>query len=207
MYSEKGYDYLDGGAGFDTYLVSHHDVINDADLSGLIMFNNKSLSGTKTQMNGNDTAYEDANFVYILNRLSMTVIEKTTLEYITIGNFNFDISGLGINFEKDNEKNVEIYVGDATVTEGGSLAFTVGINTTLENDLTINLDAYFNGSADASDITMPQATAIIKAGSSSVDITVNTVDDEIVEETENFIFAVTGQKYTPSENESEDRSF
>lgn len=45
LYSEKTYDYLAGGSGFDTYLVSHQDVINDADYSGLIMFNNKSLSG------------------------------------------------------------------------------------------------------------------------------------------------------------------
>lgn len=45
LYSEKTYDYLVGGSGFDTYLVSHQDVINDADYSGLIMFNNKSLSG------------------------------------------------------------------------------------------------------------------------------------------------------------------
>ena len=82
LYSEKTYDYLAGGSGFDTYLVSHQDVINDADYSGLIMFNNKSLSGTKTQVEGSDTLYEDANFLYALNGSNMTVIEKTTQEYI-----------------------------------------------------------------------------------------------------------------------------
>ncbi|PHQ64674.1 MAG: hypothetical protein COB99_08360, partial [Sulfurimonas sp.] len=63
LYSEKTYDYLAGGTGFDTYLVSHQDVINDADSSGLIMFNDKSLSGKKTKVEGSDTLYEDANFL------------------------------------------------------------------------------------------------------------------------------------------------
>ncbi len=64
LYSEKEYDYLLGGTGFDTYYVSHQDVINDADGLGLIMFNDKPLSGTKTKID--EYSYEDDNFTYTL---------------------------------------------------------------------------------------------------------------------------------------------
>jgi Ca2+-binding RTX toxin-like protein len=207
LYSDKVSDYLAGGVGHDIYYVSHQDIINDADSTGFIMFNDKSLSGTKTKVEDSDTLYEDDYFLYALDGSNMVVVEKTTQEYITIENFNFGMSGMGMEFDDGTEdptkKDVEIYVGDATVTEGGTLEFTVGINNTLDNDLTINIGAYFNDSADSNDIKMPQATAIIKAGSTSVDISVDTIDDTTPEPTENFIFAVTGQTYTPSENESE----
>jgi Ca2+-binding RTX toxin-like protein len=77
LYSEKGYNYLLGGSGFDTYYVSNADVINDADSSGLIMFNDKSLSGKKTKVEGSDDRYEDDNFVYALKYdLDVNELEK-----------------------------------------------------------------------------------------------------------------------------------
>lgn len=89
MYSEKTYDYLVGGSGYDTYYVSHQDIINDADLNGFIMFNGKTTNGTKTKVEDSDTLYEDASFFYAQNGSNMLVIEKATDEYITIeNNFN-----------------------------------------------------------------------------------------------------------------------
>ena len=89
LYSEKTYDYLVGGSGYDTYYVSHQDIINDADLNGFIMFNGKTTNGTKTKVEGSDALYEDANFLYAQDGSNMIVIEKATDEYITIeNNFN-----------------------------------------------------------------------------------------------------------------------
>ncbi|MGE3612537.1 MAG: calcium-binding protein [Sulfurimonas sp.] len=67
LYADKELDYLAGGVGHDIYYVSHQDIINDADSTGFIMFNDKSLSGTKTKVDEN--TYEDANFTYTLNGL------------------------------------------------------------------------------------------------------------------------------------------
>jgi len=73
LYSEKESDYLLGGSGFDTYYVSNSDTINDADYSGLIMFNDKSLGGKKRKVEGSDNLYEDDYFVYALNGDDMVV--------------------------------------------------------------------------------------------------------------------------------------
>src|SRR3990167_1325392 len=57
LYADKELDYLAGGVGHDIYYVSHQDLINDADSTGFIMFNDKSLSGTKTKVDEN--TYEE----------------------------------------------------------------------------------------------------------------------------------------------------
>lgn len=44
LYADKVSDYLAGGVGHDIYYVSHQDIINDADSTGFIMFNNKSIN-------------------------------------------------------------------------------------------------------------------------------------------------------------------
>ncbi len=202
LYSEKEFDYLSGGTGFDTYLVSHRDVINDVDLNGLIMFNNKSLSGKKTKVDEN--TYEDDNFTYTLSGSNMIVVDKNLGEYITIENFNFNSNGLGISFDGDNDKkDVEIYVGDATVTEGGTLEFTVGIDNTLDKDLILNVESYFTGSAGADDLSSPiSGTITIKAGDPSGTFSIDTVDDTTPEPTENFTFAVTGYEYLGDDTNS-----
>ncbi|WP_457593214.1 hypothetical protein [Hydrogenimonas sp.] len=56
FYLEKVADHLNGGSGFDTYLVSHQDVINDADGDRMVMFNDKKLGGKKTKLD--ETTYE-----------------------------------------------------------------------------------------------------------------------------------------------------
>ena len=94
LYGEKESDYLLGGSGYDLYYVSNTDVINDADYSGLIMFNDKSLGGKKRKVEGSDNLYEDDYFVYALNGNDMVIVEKATQEYITIENFNFQINNI-----------------------------------------------------------------------------------------------------------------
>ncbi|OHD92930.1 MAG: hypothetical protein A2W83_00965 [Sulfuricurvum sp. RIFCSPLOWO2_12_43_5] len=44
LYADKELDYLAGGVGHDIYYVSHQDIINDADSTGFIMFNNKTIN-------------------------------------------------------------------------------------------------------------------------------------------------------------------
>ncbi|WP_310442559.1 Ig-like domain-containing protein [Sulfurimonas sp.] len=197
LYADKELDYLAGGVGHDIYYVSHQDIINDADSTGFIMFNDKSLSGTKTKVDEN--TYEDANFTYTLNGPNMIVVDKNLGEYITIENMNFNnASGMGMEFDDGsetdpNKKDIEIYVGDATVTEGGTLEFTIGIDNTLDEDLVVNVSTYFNGSANSSDLSgTTNGTITIKAGTTYGTFEIATLDDTIVEPTENFIFAVTG---------------
>ena len=96
LYSEKESDYLLGGTGFDTYYVSNSDTINDADSNGLIMFNDKSLSGKKRKVDDSGTTYEDNYFVYALNGNDMVVVEKATQEYITIENFDFKVNNIDV---------------------------------------------------------------------------------------------------------------
>lgn len=67
LYTDKASDYLAGGVGHDIYYVSHQDIINDADSTGFIMFNDKSLNGKKTKID--EYTYEDANFTYTLDGL------------------------------------------------------------------------------------------------------------------------------------------
>ena len=81
LYGEKEHDYLLGGSGYDVYYVSNTDVINDADYAGLIMFNDKSLSGKKRKVDDTGTTYEDDYFVYALNGNDMVVVEKATIDF------------------------------------------------------------------------------------------------------------------------------
>ncbi len=197
LYADKELDYLAGGVGHDIYYVSHQDIINDADSTGFIMFNDKSLSGTKTKVD--EYTYEDANFTYTLNGPNMIVVDKNLGEYITIENMNFNnASGMGMEFDDGsetdpNKKDIEIYVGDASVTEGGTLEFTIGIDNTLDEDLVVNVSSYWSGSANSSDLSgTTNGTITIKAGTTYGTFEIATLDDTIVEPTENFIFAVTG---------------
>ena len=207
LYSEKEHDYLLGGSGFDTYYVSNSDTINDADYSGLIMFNEKSLGGKKTKVEGSDNLYEDDYFVYALNGNDMVVVEKTTQEYITIENFDFNSKGFGIDFSESdpNKQDIELKVSDATTTEGGELVFDVSINHALKYDLTVDVASYFNGSADEDDLKNPiSAEVTIPAGAVSAEFTISTVDDTIEEPTEKFIFAATGYKYAGENKQDND---
>ena len=207
LYSEKEHDYLLGGTGFDTYYVSNSDTINDADSNGLIMFNDKSLSGKKRKVEGSDDLYEDDYFVYALNGNDMVVVEKTTQEYITIENFNFNSKGFGIDFsESDPDKqDIELRVGDATTTEGGDLVFNVSINHALKYDLTVDVASYFNSTASTEDVTGElSGTVTITAGETSANFTISTVDDTEEEPTEKFLFAATGYKYAGENKQDND---
>jgi|GEM_PF-1160414 len=183
LYTEKESDYLLGGTGFDTYFVSHQDVINDADSDGLIMFNDKSLNGKKTKID--EYTYEDENFTYTLDGNNLLVVDKNLVEYITIEYFQNGAMSIELNNEEEQDdptkKDVEIYVGNATVTEGGTLEFTVGIDNTLENDLTLSVGSYFNGSADSNDLlSTTSGTITIKAGTTSGAFAIDTVDDTLI---------------------------
>lgn len=112
LYTEKEKDYLIGGAGYDTYLVSDKDVINDSDGSGLIMFNEESLSGKKTKID--EYSYKDKKFIYEKDGLDLKVTEKLTGEAITIENFENGALGIYLDLASD----ITINISDPTVSEG-----------------------------------------------------------------------------------------
>ena len=195
LYADKELDYLAGGVGHDIYYVSHQDIINDADSTGFIMFNNKTINGKKTKVD--EYTYEDANFTYTLDGNNLIVVDKNLGEYITIENFQNSAMGIKLDIDANDEdptkKDIEIYVGDATVTESGTLEFTIGIDNTLDKDLVVNVSSYFNGSANSNDLSSPiSGTVTIKAGTTFGTFEIATFDDTILEPIENFIFAVTG---------------
>ncbi len=207
LYGEKEHDYLLGGSGYDLYYVSNSDTINDADYAGLIMFNDKSLSGKKRKVEGSDNLYEDDYFVYAPNGNDMVVVEKATQEYITIENFNFHSVGFGINFSESdpNKQDIELKVSDATTTEGGDLVFNVSINHALKYDLTVDVASYFNSTASTKDVTGElNGTVTIAAGAVSAEFTITTKDDEKEEPTEKFLFAATGYKYAGENKQDND---
>ena len=114
------------------------------------MFNNKATNGKKTKVD--EYTYEDDNFTYTIDGSNLIVVDKMLGEYITILNFKDGALGIGLDKDGDDKKAIELFVGDATTTEGGDLTFTVAITNTLKYDLSVDVGSYFNGSADASAI-------------------------------------------------------
>jgi len=155
LYSEKEQDRLIGGSGYDIYYVSHSDIIDDADYSGVITFNGKSLAGKKQKVDDAGTTYEDDYFVYAMNGSDMVVVEKATQEYVTIKDFNFHSVGFGIDFAESDptKQDIELSVSDASVTEGGDLVFSVSINHALKYDLKVDVGSYFNANVSKDDVT------------------------------------------------------
>jgi Ca2+-binding RTX toxin-like protein len=183
LYAEKERDYLVGGTGNDKYYVSHQDVIYDEDGMGLIRFNEQSLSGKKTQVEDNENLYEDDKFFYEISGADLIVTEKTSHEFITI--LDFDNKELGIVLGDPDGKEIELYTGDATVTEGGKLEFIVAITEELKYDLTVDVSSYWYGDGDGFASADDFSSAIsgqvtIKAGELNTSFTISTKDDEKV---------------------------
>ena len=197
-------DNLLGGEGYDTYIVGNEDVIFDEDGSGIVVFNNQTLSGKKTKVKDTDNLYEDDIFTYAKDGSDLYVVNKQTQEYITIADF---VSGaLGIVLEEDIvKKDIELYTGDATVNEGGDLEFIVAITEPLKYDLSINLESVFNGSAQENDLSSATSgEVIIKAGELNTSFTISTTEDTQPEDIETFIFAPMSYTYAGEGEDAND---
>ncbi len=197
-------DNLLGGEGYDTYIVGNEDVIFDEDGSGIVAFNNQVLSGKKIKVKDTDNLYEDDIFTYAKDGSDLYVVNKQTQEYITIADF---VSGaLGIVLEEDIvKKDIELYTGDATVTEGGDLEFIVAITEPLKYDLSINLESVFNGSAQENDLSSATSgEVIIKAGELNTSFTISTTEDTQPEDIETFIFAPMSYTYAGEGEDAND---
>ncbi len=90
------------------------------------------------------TIREDDYFTYSVDGGNLIVVEKSSGEYITIENFNDGDLGIGLETDRDDKKAIELFVGDATTTEGGDLTFTVAFTDTLKYDLSVNVESNFD---------------------------------------------------------------
>jgi hypothetical protein len=77
----------------------------------------------------------------------------------------------------DNEVAPNLTIGDATVTEGGVLEFTVQASYASESNITFDWGTANGTAVGGSDFVVGTGTASILGGQSSVKITVNTTDD------------------------------
>ena len=203
--SDNVVDYLYGGKGNDTYYTSNYDVLFDEDGKGKIYFDNYLLSGEKTAVGDAGLLYEDGRFTYILENPNgigdLTVAEGTnatgyTGRYIRITDFDASKQEyLGISFK--DKKDIEIYVGDATATEGDDLVFDVGMAVSgteqwLDEDLTLDVEVVFSSNADSDDVTQTTGQMVIEAGSPVGTFNLGTVDDDLPEDVEILSFAVVG---------------
>lgn len=184
-------DTLMGGAGYDTYFSNSGDVIYDSDGSGEVNFNGLNLTGG-TLKDGTNNVYIGNGGEYTLDTNNKLTFSKNG-EILEIVSYHKEKNDLGITLV-DNRKEIEIYVGDAIVTEGGDLEFTVGLNVSgLDADLTMDVEVFYSGNADSSDLTgLTTGKLTILKGQPAGTFTISTNDDNIPEDIENFSFVVTG---------------
>lgn len=107
-------------------------------------------------------------------------------DYGSLGQYSFtgtivDASGLPT-----------ISIQDASVTEGGSLSFRVILSSATTSDITVNF-ATANGTAvDGSDYSGASGTLTFAAGETEKFVTINTIDDSLVEATETLLVNLSG---------------
>jgi len=93
------HDQLVGGKGFDIYYAGYGDVIIDSDGQGMVLFNNKILTGA-VHSSGNDYQNPAGEFTYTFDGTTLTVSTNSG-GGLTIENF---VNGhLGINLINTNE--------------------------------------------------------------------------------------------------------
>lgn len=81
-------------------------------------------------------------------------------------------------------------IGDASVTEGGNLAFTVTLSPSATGTVTVNYITSDGTAAASSDYTATSGTLTFLAGQTSKTVTVATVDDSVSEPTETMLVAL-----------------
>lgn len=180
-------DTMEGGEGFDTYIVNNGDIIDDSDNLGSIIFNETVLDGLKTKLteaidgifvSSLDNAYEDANFVYEeLGSMLIVTSKEDKTSKISIRNWDSQSKeGLNITLEH-NPKDVKIRISDASVTEGadgttGLMTFSISTSRVLLDGESITLDlniADINTSSDdygslsANTVTLDKDNSTIEA--------------------------------------------
>ena len=177
------------GSGYATYRGHNSDVVYDSDGQGHIEFSGVRLTGgTWDEV---QQAYLGDGGKYVLNEATKEVTFTKGTESIQI--LDHDAGELGITLE-GGQYDLEIYVGDATATEGGDLVFDVGLNVPgLEADLVMDVEVFYSGTADSDDFTGSiTGTLTIDKGQPFGTFTISTNDDDIPENIEDFSFAVTG---------------
>lgn len=109
-------DYLEGGDGFDTYIVNNGDTIMDSDGEGLVKFDNIDLTGQK-EKNEETGRYQDYDYYYDGDPDGTGPLIVTTLDgskSITIN----DWSNEDLGIELVDQKEIEVRVSAQGKREG-----------------------------------------------------------------------------------------
>ncbi|MBU0631083.1 hypothetical protein KKA17_00405, partial [bacterium] len=144
-------DHLEGGEGFDTYVVNNGDTLYDSDGKGLVKFDNIDLTGTKEKVE--DGKYKDDDYYYYCDDpKSKGTLTVTTLDgsrSITISDWSNENLGIKLVDNKDIEVSI---TESASASEGDSgkrsLYFTVTLSRALEDGE--SLDVSVSGTDEGS---------------------------------------------------------
>jgi VCBS repeat-containing protein len=218
----EGADHLYGGSDYDTYIVKGNDVIFDSDHSGAVYLYGKNET---MRFRGGKETEEDSGVYkgYIGGyEATYTMVDNDTLnvqvnnQVITINNYNKDSSSLGIElvaFDEEDEPSdineVKLSISSPKVQEGKDALFTISLldGKILEQDLTLDLKTV-DGTATSTqgeegsnnkDYEPQDLSITIPKGSSTVTLSVPTIDDEFKEGSENFSLEIVNTQYTGSE--------
>jgi hypothetical protein len=162
-------------------------VASDADLPGDTL--SWSITGGNT---GGAFAIDSANG-------QITVANMAALDFEATPSFNLTVQVTDSYREADsatvtvdlNDLLSTLSISDASVTEGGNLAFTVLLSDAVADDTIVSYSTG-DGSADGSDYTAATSTITIPAGETRGTITVATADDNTVELDETMSVNITG---------------
>lgn len=100
-----------------------------------------------------------------------------------------DLTGLGTIIDDDSSP-PNLFIYDASVTEGGSLAFKISLSAVSAFDISFSFTTEI-GAASAADFTTAFGSKTIPAGMSSTTIVVFTADDAVVEPSETMIVTLS----------------
>ena len=129
-------DNLEGGKGFDTYLVNNGDTIMDSDGEGLVKFDNIDLTGSKEKVE--DGKYKDDDYYYYCNdpkaKGPLTVTTLDGSKSITISDWSNEDLGIELLDNKDIEVRIRESANSSEGNSGKrSLSFTVTLSRALED--------------------------------------------------------------------------
>ncbi|PSM52688.1 hypothetical protein CBLAS_0802 [Campylobacter blaseri] len=122
---------IDGGNGFDTYMLNGSATIKDSDGKGRVFLNSKLMKGGKFSYSKNgEDLYFNGSDIYSYNKSTKTLTILTgSAGNVTIENFNKDKNDLGIVLLDKDEIAIEVSDSSAKEKEE-SMEFTI----TLKND-------------------------------------------------------------------------
>lgn len=120
------------------------------------------------------------------------VLDNDSIVRFTLSGNDYPEASSVINIEDDTYPSLSISTQAQDVTEGGSIMFTVSTQRASQSDINVMMTCDF-----ASRFNIP-SNIVIPAGKTSVDVTVEAVEDETPNAEEVVTFTVTAAKHNPA---------